>query len=1105
MVTILFCDLADFTSASEQVDPEDVRARIRPYHSMLRKQIERYGGTVEKFIGDAVMAVFGAPVVHEDDAERAVRAGLRISEAIEELNQETPELELRFRIGINTGEAVVALGARPEQGEGLVTGDVVNTASRLQSAAPVGRIVVGEATHRATQDIFDYEALEPVTVKGKAKSLPVWQVSSARGRLGTDVATVHATPLVGRELELRLLQDTFERTVKDRSVQLVTIVGEPGVGKSRMVAELLRFVDDQPELVVWRQGRCLSYGDGVTFWALGEIVKAEAGILDTDSPEVAASKLNLAIPEELQDREWLRQRLAPLVGLEASSPAEREEGFTAWRRFLESIAERHPAVFVFEDLHWADEAMLAFVEHLVEWSEGVPMLVLATARPEIYERGPAWTGGKRNVATINLSRLGDTETARLISVLLKSAVIPAEVQALILERAGGNPLYAEEFVRLLRDRGLLVTKGRTLSLAEDVEIPLPEGLQSLIAARLDTLSPDRKAMLQDAAVVGKVFWLGALVEMGGVDRRNVSDVMHELAKKELIRSARVSSMAGDAEYSFSHILIKDVAYGQIPRAARIEKHRRAAAWIESVAGERVEDLADVLAYHYTAARSLALATGHAQTAQELEPPALRFLKLAGDRALGLNAVKAEENLARALELAPKGHPRRPELLVRWATAARDVGHHTEAVRALEEAVAGFRDQNEVLAEAHALIVLANVLWHLGDPRPREMAAKAVALLGSVEPGPELVAAYAETIRLEALGGELSHAIELAEATIALADRLGLEKPAKALGYRGLSRCALGDIGGLDDLSGALAATIERGEGREAGVWYSNLAVARWASEGPAAGQATFRQGIDFVERRGLAEVVLLLSAESPYYLVDLGSWDEVLQSGRSLAEQLEKSGSLVFLCDLRISIARVLSMRGREDEALPLAEWALGTARQSKGLASDRILRALVCAARVNFVSGQLERSRELLVEFEHRRNILEFTIHTLIPDAVRVAIAVGDAALAERLMIGMEVDTPYANNALCASRAMLAEAHQELENAMRLYAEAAERWERMSAMPERGLALLGEGRCLLALGRSAQASEPLWKARDIFAQLGAKLALAEAEALLRKVTALSS
>jgi class 3 adenylate cyclase len=353
VVSVLFCDLVGFTAASEQADPEDVRARIRPYHARLRSEIEHYGGTVEKFVGDAVMAVFGAPVAHEDDTERAVRAGLRILEAIQELNEHDPGLSLQVRIGINTGEAVVALGVRPEDGEGFVTGDVVNTASRLQGAAPVNGIAVSEQTYRQTERVFDYEQLQPVQVKGKAQRVAIWRPLRARSRFGSDLTRTHSTPLVGRELEKPLLIGTFERSAQQRSCQLVTVVGEPGVGKSRLCAELFHYIEQRPDLVSWRQGRCLPYGQGIAFWALGEIVKAECGILESDSPQQAESKLERALPEDDPDLPWLKARLAPLVGAPAE-PAAQEESFTAWRRFLESLAARGPTVLVFEDLHWAD-------------------------------------------------------------------------------------------------------------------------------------------------------------------------------------------------------------------------------------------------------------------------------------------------------------------------------------------------------------------------------------------------------------------------------------------------------------------------------------------------------------------------------------------------------------------------------------------------------------------------------------------------------------------------------------------------------------------------------------------------------------------------------
>ena len=369
----------------------------------------------------------------------------------------------------------------------------------------------------------------------------------------------------------------------------MTIVGEPGVGKSRLCAELLGYVEERPGLVRWRQGRCLPYGDGISFWALGEIVKAQCGILESDTPVQAAAKLERAVAEGDPDRTWLLARLAPLVGAPAE-PAGQEESFAAWRRFCEGLAAERTTVLVFEDLHWADPALLAFLEHLADWAEGVPLLLLCTARPELYERHPAFGASARNAQRINLAPLSDAETAQLVSALLERTVLPAETQRALLEQAGGNPLYAEEFVRLLADRS-----------RPGERVQVPESVQALIAARLDTLPADRKSLLQHAAVLGKVFWAGALAEMGGRDQHEVELALHELARKELVRPARTSSMEGEYEYGFWHVLVRDVCYAQIPRADRAVRHQAAAAWIEEKAGERVENLADVLAHQYQAA------------------------------------------------------------------------------------------------------------------------------------------------------------------------------------------------------------------------------------------------------------------------------------------------------------------------------------------------------------------------------------------------------------------------------------------------------------------------------------------------------------------------
>jgi class 3 adenylate cyclase len=424
IVTSLFCDLIGFTATSEAADPEDVDRMLAAYSAMARTQIEAFGGVVEKFIGDAVVGIFGVPAAHEDDPERAVRAGLRIVENATDLETVSGK-PLRLRVGINTGEALVRLRVTPGSGERFLAGDAINTASRIQSVAPDMGVAVGLSTYEATSAVFDYAELEPETLKGKSEPVRVFHAKTPRARLGTDLTRTHDTPFIGREIDLGLLKGIFEKTIAAEAVQLVTVVGEPGLGKTRLVAELFADIDARTELVAWRQGRCLPYGEGVTFWALGEIVKAHAGILESDPPEVAEAKLDAVIPGGVEHA-WFSQRLRPLLGMEATSQAEREELFTAWRRFLEHIAEQNPTVIVFEDLHWADDAMLAFLEHLADRAEGVPLLVIGTARPELFERHPDYAAGLRNATPINLAPLSNEETRRLVSALLDSTILPRE-------------------------------------------------------------------------------------------------------------------------------------------------------------------------------------------------------------------------------------------------------------------------------------------------------------------------------------------------------------------------------------------------------------------------------------------------------------------------------------------------------------------------------------------------------------------------------------------------------------------------------------------------------------------------------------------------------
>ena len=1081
MVSVLFCDLVGFTAASEQADPEDVRARLRPYHERVRVELERFGGTVEKFIGDAVMAVFGAPVSHEDDAERAVRAGLRVLEAIEELNERDARLDLRVRIGIHTGEAVVDRDARPERGEGIVTGDVVNTAARLQSVAPVDGVAVGEATHRLTERVFVYEPLEPVAVKGKAAPVECWRPLSPHARLGSDVTRTHATPFVGRTVERPLLMAAFEQAAGQRSCRLVTVVGEPGMGKSRLCMELLADLDDWPGLVRRRQGRCLPYGDGIAFWALGEIVKAECGILESDSPREAEAKLEQALPVDDPDLPWLKARLRPLVCGDGE-PVAQEESFTAWRRFCESMATSGPAVLVFEDLHWADETLLAFLEHLVARSQDVPLLLLCTARPELFERQPSF-GATGNAQRINLEPLADEETAVLIGSLLERAVLPSDTEAGLLERAGGNPLYAEEFVRLIGDRG------------EVRGVPdLPESVQSLIAARLDTLSPRAKSLLQDASVVGNVFWVGALAEMGGRDAGDVDMVLQDLSRRELVRQARQSSIEDESEYGFWHVLVRDVAYGQIPRATRAARHCAAAVWLERQAGERVEDIADVLAHHYVSALELARTAGRVDEVAGLKASGIRYLALSGERALSLDVDSAEESFARVLSLCADDDPERALVLERWAYTAYLQGRLHDARAGLERAVALHREQGDALAIGRALTTLSLVMGRMGDPGRRDAALEALAILEG-QPGPELVAALGHLAGIYFATSDYTDSIAAADRALTLASELGLEKPARTLGTRGASRSVLGEREGLEDLRRSVELAVEQGRGREAR--WNTLAIATWLYEGPEAALATCREGIEFCEARGIAEPALWMRTGTPHFLTELGRTEEALAAGEWLVPELELAGHILSV-GASASKLRLLAERGVQ-QSLAVVMALVVKSRQS---GQPQFHAEAFAAASFVLLAGGHPQDAHALVQELGSLTGFRFNPNyaAMLPLLIRTTLGLGDVELATHLVQCAEPRTPLAEHAMAACNAQLAEATGDPTTAGALYDDAAQRWHGFGNVPERAYALLGQGRCLIALRRDG-AEVPLTQARDLFASMGYKPALAQTESLLAEAS----
>jgi class 3 adenylate cyclase/tetratricopeptide (TPR) repeat protein len=879
VVTCLFCDLVGFTARAERMDPEDVRRLLQPYHARVRVELERFGGTVEKFIGDAVMAVFGAPIAHEDDPERAVRAALAIREALAE------EGDLEVRIGITTGEALITLDARPDAGEGMASGDVVNTAARLQAAAPTGAILVDETTYRATERAIELDEANAIEAKGKSAPVPVWTAVRARARVA--VERVGGGALVGRAQELALLRETQGRVVRERRPQLVTIVGVPGIGKSRLVFELFQTIQTGAfGLVYWRNGRSLPYGEGVTFWALGEIVKAQAGILESDSSEQASEKLSHAVERfvtDAADAAWIERHLRPLAGLERNDDVEvrRDEAFAAWRRFLEAIADDRPLVLVFEDLHWADEALLDFIDHLVDWADGVALLVLCTTRPELLTRRGGWGGGKVNSSTILLSPLSEEETAALVHELLGRAAIDAGLQARLLEHAGGNPLYAEEFTRMHLERPTAAV--------------VPESVQGMIAARLDTLAPEEKELLQDAAVIGRVFWLGAL----DGERWTLEERLHVLARKEFVSRERRSIVAGEVEYAFRHALVRDVAYEQIPRAQRADKHRRTAEWIESLG--RVEDHAEMLAHHYGSALEYARTTG--ANADVFAEPAREAFEEAGDRAFALHAVRqAAHFFERALDLwdtAP------PELLLRYGRTLA-VSDDERGTAVLEEALGVLlaTGNREAAAEAHAFLTEALQLQGRRDAA-YDHSERALELVRDAPPSPAKARVLTESSRLLALD-ERQLAFQVAQDAYEMALDLGLiELAARAMCNLGLAKTQVMDFdGAVDDLERSRELAQSVGSPEEARALH-NLGSATFFRGNPGRASELFGEAAHLGRRFGALQMTLASTAVHCSSLCTTGAWDESLRIAEELIARLERGGASYFEYHLRYARSRI--------------------------------------------------------------------------------------------------------------------------------------------------------------------------------------------------------
>jgi class 3 adenylate cyclase/tetratricopeptide (TPR) repeat protein len=899
-VTVLFADLSGYTAVAERMDPEAVKALVDRALMRLGEEVERYGGTVDKYIGDNVMAIFGAPVAHEDDAERAVRAGLGMQAAMGEINEGLPSgVHFDLRVGVNTGE--VLAGAVGESY--TVTGDTVNVAARLQSAARPGSVTVGERTMRATVAAVRYEALDPLELKGKAEPVPAWEAVAVTAEHAVRrTAPARESPLVGRDNELATLEAIYDRVERDCIPHLVTLVGEAGVGKSRMLRELERRLCSGPDAPAFYTGRCLPYGTGLVFWALGEVIRAGCGIVESDSAEVAWSKLldhtrklfKAEHPELGEEGQRRTALLGRLIGLdvppelvpENEDPERmRDAFFSALRSGVEAWAREKPLVFAFEDIHWADDGMLDAIEHLAQWVRA-PLMIVCLARDELLDRRPGWGGGRRSATQLILDPLGAADTEALVAALLpdSGALVPA-----VVERSGGNPLFAEEMSRRIAEEG-----------GQPAE--LPDTVQGVLAARLDALEPFERRLVQQASVVGRTFWEGSLMPLARSEGHDLGRALTSLQEKDILAPGAEGRLAGERELAFKHVLIRDVAYGMLPKAVRARKHFEVGSFIEDRAGDRVDELGPLLAEHYGRAAALGREGGLPQDELEgMQRRAMLFLEQAGDA--GARLFSNRESAAHYRH-ARKVCPRDAGAdMARIGEKLGDVslrlGRVDEAIGVWLECLEWHRGQEDLerVADLHRKIGAA--LSHKGERKAAiEHYQKGINLLKDGPPRIELVRLYEEAAWLYLHTGDNMLAIYASEKALRLAERLGETRAASRA--HGIFGRVFGRIGDTEKARQNLERAVElaRGSDRsETILALSALGRHLEVSEAKvAAAREAYEEALELAEEMGVLPAQVELHASLAQLAVYGADWEQVERSTEASAELAEREGLVGKLC-----------------------------------------------------------------------------------------------------------------------------------------------------------------------------------------------------------------